>query len=54
MHTCIFATDLQLIVHIGRAVVRKQSKLTVHLIAVKNEGSLIEYCINGMKQASVE
>jgi hypothetical protein len=53
MHTCIFATDLQLIVHIGSAV-RKQSKLTMHLIAVKNEGSLIEYCINGMKQASVE
>jgi hypothetical protein len=31
-----------------------QSKLTMHLIAVKNETSLIEYCSNGMKKASFE
>jgi len=54
VHTCIFATDLQLIVHICGSVVRMQSKLAMHLIAVKNEASLIEYCINGMKKAFFE
>jgi hypothetical protein len=31
-----------------------QSELTKYLIAVKNEASLMEYCINGMKKASFE
>ena len=46
MHTCIFAADLQLIVHICGSVVIMQSKLTMDLVAVKNEASLIEYCIS--------